>query len=292
MQLPGLRAQPVGELARRPRDLGQLGERHLGADGGVDQVAQRRPQVADGVAADRALLRRSSATGHAGLAQQRAADDHPLHLAGALVEPEEPGVAVEPLDRRRPQVAQAAVHLHGPVDGAADHLGAEQLRRRRPDRGVLAAVVARRRPRAPCCGRPAARRACRRASPGPAGTGRSARRPAWRWRRRRPTRRAPAAPCRRTAPRCAAGRGRARSAPSRSRAPPRRSARRPARGRRRRRPRRSRRRTGPSSCPWGRRSRPASSSRRRSSRCRGRRVSAGSLRAKTTKRSAIGALVM
>src|SRR3954452_3832364 len=86
--------------------------------------------------------RDGSATGHARLAQQRAADDQPLHLAGALVEPEQPGVAVEPLDRRGAQVAEPAVHLHRPVDRAANHLGAYLLRRRRADGGVLAAVVA------------------------------------------------------------------------------------------------------------------------------------------------------
>src|SRR5918993_626050 len=82
-----------------------------------------------------------SRTGHAGLAQQAGADDHALHLAGALVEPEQAGVAVEALDRRGAEVTHAAVHLDRGVGRPADHLGAEQLGRRRADRRVLPAVV-------------------------------------------------------------------------------------------------------------------------------------------------------
>ena len=40
------------------------------------------------------------------------ADDQPLDLAGALVQPKQPDLAVDPLDRDFPHVPGAAVHLH------------------------------------------------------------------------------------------------------------------------------------------------------------------------------------
>ena len=100
-----LRSAPGDRRRRRPAPRAGTSVRTAASTSSRSAVAQTPTQRAARPPRRRAA-RPVSATGHAGLAQQRAADDHPLHLAGALVEPEQPGVAVEALDRRRPQVAQ------------------------------------------------------------------------------------------------------------------------------------------------------------------------------------------
>src|SRR6478609_2822025 len=59
---------------------------------------------------------------------QTAADDEALDLTGALVEPQQPDVAVDALDGHLPHVPGAAVDLDGEIGHLAGHLGAEQLR--------------------------------------------------------------------------------------------------------------------------------------------------------------------
>ena len=87
--------------------------------------------------------RRRAGTGRPLLvADEAAADDQPLDLARALVQPEQPDLAVDPLDRDLPHVPAAAVHLHREVGHPAGHLGAEELGRRRRDPPVGAAVLA------------------------------------------------------------------------------------------------------------------------------------------------------
>ena len=81
----------------------------------------------------------------AALPEHPAGDDHLLDLAGALVDPEQAHVAVHALDGHAAHVARAAVDLHRPVGDAPDGLGAEVLRRRRPEGGVRAVVVGLRR---------------------------------------------------------------------------------------------------------------------------------------------------
>src|SRR5215831_6816895 len=71
---------------------------------------------------------------------QRPPDDELLDLAGPLVDAEQADVPVDALDGHPAHVPEAAVDLHRPVRGPADHLGAEQLRHRRPDPAVLAGV--------------------------------------------------------------------------------------------------------------------------------------------------------
>jgi hypothetical protein len=57
VQAAGLRAEAGGEPAGRLGRAGQLIERNLGADGGVDQVPQRSAELADRLATGRPLLR-------------------------------------------------------------------------------------------------------------------------------------------------------------------------------------------------------------------------------------------
>jgi hypothetical protein len=57
VQAAALRAEAGGELSRGLGRGGQLVERDLRADGGVDQLAQRGTERADGVPADGAPLR-------------------------------------------------------------------------------------------------------------------------------------------------------------------------------------------------------------------------------------------
>src|SRR5919204_6289978 len=64
-------------------------------------------------------------------------DDQPLDLAGALVEPEQPDITVDPLDGHLTHVATASVNLHGEIRYVANHFGAEQLGSRRRDPAVL-----------------------------------------------------------------------------------------------------------------------------------------------------------
>src|ERR1700751_1046059 len=58
-------------------------------------------------------------------------DDQPLDLAGALVEPQQPDVAVDGLHRHFAHVPTPAVNLDGEIGDLAGHFGAEHLGRRR-----------------------------------------------------------------------------------------------------------------------------------------------------------------
>src|SRR3954467_15440994 len=62
-----------------------------------------------------------------------ASDDQPLYLAGALVQPQQPDVAIDPLHRNLPHVAATAVHLNREIRDLVGHFGAEQFRRGRRD---------------------------------------------------------------------------------------------------------------------------------------------------------------
>ena len=122
-----------------------------------------------------------------------AADDEALDLAGALVEPQQPDVAVDALDRN---VAHVAGCRRGPAP--RDRRPCRPFRCRTASPPTARSGGPRRRPtaarrRGPGRGPPSHRSACRRASPGRAGSRRSACRPGWRSRRRRPIRRARAA---------------------------------------------------------------------------------------------------
>ena len=68
---------------------------------------------------------------------ERLLGDHDLlDLAGAFVDAEQAGVAVEALDGDAAHVAGAAVNLHGAVGDPADGLAGEVLRAGRPHPGV------------------------------------------------------------------------------------------------------------------------------------------------------------
>src|SRR5699024_2899595 len=56
-------------------------------------------------------------------------DDDALELRGALVDPEQPGVAVEALDRGFAHIAHPALDLHALVRDASQRFGSEELRR-------------------------------------------------------------------------------------------------------------------------------------------------------------------
>src|SRR6516162_1589575 len=64
-------------------------------------------------------------------------DDQPLYLAGALVEPQHPHVAVDAFHRHFAHISTAAVNLDGEVGDLAGHFGAEHFGRRRRDSPVL-----------------------------------------------------------------------------------------------------------------------------------------------------------
>src|ERR1700761_5566545 len=48
-------------------------------------------------------------------------NDQPLNLAGALVEPQQPNVAIDPLHRHLAHVSTPAVNLHGKIGDRAGH---------------------------------------------------------------------------------------------------------------------------------------------------------------------------
>src|SRR5579884_3086152 len=54
-------------------------------------------------------------------------NDHALHLAGAFINAQDPGIAIEALDVQLPHVAHAAVDLDAAIGDAVDHLTAIQL---------------------------------------------------------------------------------------------------------------------------------------------------------------------
>src|SRR5271165_4979153 len=64
-------------------------------------------------------------------------DDQPLDLAGALVKPQQPDVAVDAFHRHFAHVSTAAVDLDSQIGDLAGHFGTEHLRRRRRDSPVL-----------------------------------------------------------------------------------------------------------------------------------------------------------
>src|ERR1700759_4959766 len=64
-------------------------------------------------------------------------DDQPLNLAGPLVEPQQPDVAINAFHRHLAHVSASAVNLHGEIGNLAGPFGAEHLRRRRGDSPVL-----------------------------------------------------------------------------------------------------------------------------------------------------------
>jgi len=89
-----------------------------GGDGGLDQLEGNGP---GGEQAHRAPLANSLEElerGPAGSAEQLFGDRHPLHVAGAFVNPADLGVAVELLDRVVSGEADSAENL----DGEAGHL--------------------------------------------------------------------------------------------------------------------------------------------------------------------------
>src|SRR6201993_200460 len=64
-------------------------------------------------------------------------DDQPLNLAGPLVEPHHPNVAINAFHRHFAHVSAPAVNLDGEIGDLAGHFGAEHLRCRRRDPPVL-----------------------------------------------------------------------------------------------------------------------------------------------------------
>src|SRR5205807_4825185 len=76
------------------------------------------------------------------LAHHVARDDDLLDLAGALVETEQPDIAIEALDAVVGDIAGAAVDLHRPVGDTAGHLAGEQFTARRFGGDVLTGVAA------------------------------------------------------------------------------------------------------------------------------------------------------
>src|SRR5690606_30189034 len=74
--------------------------------------------------------------------EQLAGDDEALDLRGALVDPEQAGVAVEALDARLAHVAHAAVDLDAAIRDASQPLRGEELRGRRAQLAVRARVPA------------------------------------------------------------------------------------------------------------------------------------------------------
>src|SRR5208282_3286293 len=75
------------------------------------------------------------------LPEQLPGDHELLDLAGAFVDPEQPHVAVQSLDRDAANIAGAAVDLDRAVGDPADGLAGEVLRRRRAEPPVGARVV-------------------------------------------------------------------------------------------------------------------------------------------------------
>src|SRR5260370_14216900 len=73
--------------------------------------------------------------------RQLLADDDLLDLRGALVDPEDPHVAVEALDRTVAHIARTTMDLDGAIGDATDHLRAEHLRAGRLERDSFAGVV-------------------------------------------------------------------------------------------------------------------------------------------------------
>src|SRR5690625_3481111 len=61
---------------------------------------------------------------------QTRADDQPLDLTGALIQSQQPDIAVDAFDRHPAHVAGAAVDLYREIGDLAGHLGAVQLGRR------------------------------------------------------------------------------------------------------------------------------------------------------------------
>src|SRR6185295_19437146 len=78
-----------------------------------------------------------------GVLQEPTRNDHPLDLAGALVDARDARVAVGTLDPELAHVAHAAMDLHRRIGDAAKHLRREELRHRGALRDALAAVGAR-----------------------------------------------------------------------------------------------------------------------------------------------------
>src|SRR4029450_11061770 len=86
------------------------------------------------------VYRTSSAIKYPRSAEERARDDHAVHLGRPLADAAHARLAIPALEREFLRDAVGAVDLHGGVDDATQHFARVELGHRRLDARVLAAV--------------------------------------------------------------------------------------------------------------------------------------------------------